>query len=78
MNLKVNINIKLIPSDLSEILVTYIENGEYTLEALKQTILDYLDCISLEEFSIDEESLNKLISEIKNYMNNLFNFDDCN
>ena len=76
MNLKVNI--KLIPSDLSEILVTYIENGEYTLEALKQTILDYLDCISLEEFSIDEESLNKLISEIKNYMNNLFNFDDCN
>ena len=78
MNLKVNINIKLVPRDLSEILVTYIENGEYTLEALKQTILDYLDCISLEEFSIDEESLNKLISEIKNYMNNLFNFDDCN
>ena len=68
MNLKVNI--KLIPSDLSEILVTYIENGEYTLEALKQA--------SLEASSIDEESLNKLISEIKNYINNLFNFDDCN
>ena len=76
MNLKVNI--ELTPGDLSEILVTYIENGEYTLEALKQTILDYLDCISLEASSIDEESLNELISEIKNYMNNLFNFDDCN
>ena len=76
MNLKVNI--ELTPGDLSELLVTYIENGEYTLEALKQTILDYLDCISLEASSIDEESLNELISEIKNYMNNLFNFDDCN
>lgn len=76
MNLKVNI--ELTPGDLSGILVTYIENGEYTLEALKQAILDYLDCISLESFSIDEESLNKLISEIKNCINNLFNFDDCN
>lgn len=76
MNLKVNI--ELTPGDLSELLVTYIENGEYTLEALKQAILDYLDCISLEPSSIDEESLNKLISEIKNRVNNLFNFDDCN
>lgn len=76
MNLKVNI--ELTPSDLSEILVTYIENGEYTLEALKQAILDYLDCISLESFSIDEESLNKLIPEIKNCINNLFNFYVCN
>lgn len=75
MNLKVNI--KLTPGDLSELLVTYIENGEYTLEALKQAILDYLDCISLEASSIDEESLNKLIPEIKNRVNNLFNFDDC-
>ena len=74
MNLKVNI--ELTPGDLSEILV--IENGEYTLEALKQTILDYLDCISLESLSIDEESLNKLIPEIKNCINNLFNFNDCN
>ena len=76
MNLKVNI--ELTPGDLSELLVTYIENGEYTLEALKQAILDYLDCISLELYSIDEESLNKLISEIKNSVNNLFNFNDCN
>ena len=76
MNLKVNI--ELTPGDLSELLVTYIENGEYTLEALKQAILDYLDCISLELYSIDEESLNKLISEIKNRVNNLFNFNDCN
>lgn len=76
MNLKVNI--ELTPGDLSEILVTYIENGEYTLEALKQAILDYLDCISLEASSIDEESLNKLIPEIKNCINNLFNFDDYN
>ena len=38
MNLKVNI--ELTPGDLSELLVTYIENGEYTLEALKQSILD--------------------------------------
>lgn len=76
MNLK--INIELTPGDLSEILVTYIENGEYTLEALKQAILDYLDCISLEASSIDEESLNKLIPEIKNCINNLFNFNDCN
>ena len=76
MNLKVNI--ELTPGDLSELLVTYIENGEYTLEALKQAILDYLDCISLELSSIDEESLNKLISEIKNRVNNLFNFNDCN
>ena len=76
MNLKVNI--KLTDSDLSEILVTYIENGEYTLEALKQAILDYLDCISLESSFIDKESLNKLIPEIKNYINNLFNFDDGN
>lgn len=76
MNLKVNI--ELTPSDLSEILVTYIENGEYTLEALKQAILDYLDCISLESSSIDEESLNKLIPEIKNCINNLFNFNNDN
>ena len=76
MNLKVNI--ELTPGDLSELLVTYIENGEYTLEALKQAILDYLDIIPLESYSIDEESLNKLISEIKNRVNNLFNFDDCN
>lgn len=76
MNLKVNI--ELTPGDLSELLVTYIENGEYTLEALKQAILDYLDCISLEASSIDEESLNKLVPEIKNRVNNLFNFDDCN
>ena len=76
MNLKVNI--ELTPGDLSELLVTYIENGEYTLEALKQAILDYLDCISLELSSIDEESLNKIISDIKNSVNNLFNFDDCN
>ena len=76
MNLKVNI--ELTPGDLSELLVTYIENGEYTLEALKQSILDYLDCVSLESSSIDEESLNKLIPEIKNYINNLFNFNDDN
>ena len=76
MNLK--FNIELTPGDLSEILVIYIENDEYTLEALKQAILDYLDCISLESLSIDEESLNKLIPEIKNCINNLFNFDDCN
>lgn len=76
MNLKFNIELTL--GDLSEILVTYIENGEYTLEALKQAILDYLDCISLESLSIDEESLNKLIPEIKNCINNLFNFNDCN
>lgn len=76
MNLKVNI--ELTPGDLSELLVTYIENGEYTLEALKQAILDYLDIIPLESYSIDEESLNKLIPEIKNCINNLFNFDDCN
>lgn len=76
MNLK--INIELTPSDLSEILVAYIENGEYTLEALKQAILDYLDCISLEASSIDKESLNKLIPEIKNCINNLFNFNDDN
>lgn len=76
MNLK--FNIELTSGDLSEILVTYIENGEYTLEALKQAILDYLDCISLESLSIDEESLNKLIPEIKNCVNNLFNFNDCN
>ena len=76
MNLKVNI--ELTPGDLSELLVTYIENGEYTLEALKQAILDYLDITPLELSSIDEESLNKLISEIKNRVNNLFNFNDCN
>ena len=76
MNLKVNI--ELTPGDLSELLVTYIENGEYTLEALKQAILDYLDIIPLESYSIDEESLNKLIPEIKNRVNNLFNFNDCN
>lgn len=76
MNLK--FNIELTPGDLSEILVIYIENGEYTLEALKQAILDYLDCISLESLSIDEESLNKLIPEIKNCINNLFNFYVCN
>ena len=76
MNLKVNI--ELTPGDLSELLVTYIENGEYTLEALKQAILDYLDIIPLQSYSIDEESLNKLIPEIKNRVNNLFNFDDCN
>ena len=40
--------------------------------------LDYLDIIPLEPSSIDKESLNKLISEIKNRVNNLFNFDDCN
>ena len=61
-----------------QLLVTYIENGEYTLEALKQAILDYLDIIPLESYSIDEESLNKLIPEIKNRVNNLFNFDGCN
>ena len=76
MNLK--FNIELTPGDLSELLVTYIENGEYTLEALKQAILDYLDIIPLESYSIDEESLNKLIPEIKNRVNNLFNFNDCN
>lgn len=76
MNLK--FNIELTPSDLSEILVTYIENGEYTLESLKQAILDYLDGISLEPSSIDEESLNKLIPEMKNYINNLFDFNGCN
>lgn len=75
MNLKVNI--ELTPGDLSEILITYIENGEYTLESLKQAILDYLDSISLETSSIDEESLNKLIFEMKNFINNLFDFDDC-
>lgn len=75
MNLK--FNIKLTPGDLSEILITYIENGEYTLESLKQAILDYLDGISLETSSIDEESLNKLIFEMKNFINNLFDFDDC-
>lgn len=76
MNLK--FNIELTPGDLSEIVSTYIENGEYTLEALKQAILDYLDGISLDPSSIDEDSLNKLIPEIKNCINNLFNFDDCN
>lgn len=75
MNLK--FNIELTPGDLSEILITYIENGEYTLESLKQAILDYLDGISLETSSIDEESLNKLIFEMKNFINNLFDFDDC-
>ena len=76
MNLK--FNIELTPGDLSEILVIYTENGEYTLEALKQAILEYLDGISLEASSIDEESLNKLIPDIKNCINNLFNFDDDN
>lgn len=76
MNLK--FNIELTPGDLSEIVSTYIENGEYTLEALKQAILDYLDGIFLDPSSIDEDSLNKLIPEIKNCINNLFNFDDCN
>ena len=76
MNLKVSI--KLTACDLSEILVIYTENGEYTLEALKQAILEYLDGISLEASSIDEESLNKLIPDIKNCINNLFNFDDDN
>lgn len=76
MNLK--FNIELTPDDLSEILVTYIENGEYTLESLKQAILDYLDRIYLEPSSIDEESLNKLIPEMKNCINNLFDFNGCN
>lgn len=74
--MKLKTYIELSDSELADILTIYLDNEEYTLEALKRAVLSYLGTNSCEVTSIDKESLKMLISEIKEYINSILNFDD--
>lgn len=74
--MKLKTYIELSDSELADILTIYLDNEEYTLEALKRVVLNYLGTNSCEVTSIDRESLEMLISEMKEYVNSILNFND--
>lgn len=74
--MKLKTYIELSDSELADILTIYLDNEEYTLEALKRAVLNYLGTNSCKVTSIDRESLEMLISEMKEYVNSILNFND--